>query len=130
MPWTTLASLAACGIGLILLFFVNPSEVNWLPRCYFHELTGLHCPGCGTTRAYYQLLHGHVATALSLNALTVLGLPLLIYVAAADAVQSLTGKPPTSLRVPAWFGWSLLALAIAFAILRNIPVYPLTLLAP
>src|SRR4051812_39541846 len=52
-----------------------PSESAWYPQCLFHTLTGLHCPGCGATRAMYALLHGQLTTALHQNALATLALP-------------------------------------------------------
>ena len=46
--------------------------------CPVLELTGLHCPGCGATRAIWLLLHGDVAGAVGHNALL---LPALAYLA-------------------------------------------------
>jgi len=40
-----------------------------LPPCPFHALTGLPCPGCGTTRAALALARGDVAAALGWNPL-------------------------------------------------------------
>ena len=61
------------GAGAVLYFF-NPSTHGFYPVCEFHQLTGLNCPGCGGTRAVYQLLHGHLLRALEDNALVVLSL--------------------------------------------------------
>ena len=64
---------AILGAGAVLYFF-NPSTHGFYPVCEFHALTGLNCPGCGGTRAVYQLLHGHILHALQDNALFVLSL--------------------------------------------------------
>ena len=61
------------GSGAVLFFF-NPAQHGFYPICLFHALTGLNCPGCGGTRAAYQLLHGHLLRALQDNALFVLSL--------------------------------------------------------
>ncbi len=41
----------------ILSFFDHSS-------CIFHELTGLYCPGCGGTRAFFALLKGDLVRSL------------------------------------------------------------------
>ncbi len=60
--------------GAAILFFFDPTKHNFYPLCQFHLLTGLYCPGCGATRASYQLLHGNFLTALHDNDLYVLSL--------------------------------------------------------
>jgi hypothetical protein len=65
----------ACGTGLAasaaLVATNNPSAGRLhFPTCPFHQMTGLWCPACGLTRGTYQLLHGHVAAALSYNVFT------------------------------------------------------------
>ncbi len=35
-----------------------------LHPCFFYQLTGLYCPGCGGTRAVLELLKGHVLLSL------------------------------------------------------------------
>src|SRR5437867_1628628 len=101
--------IAAVGIGaaLILLWFVNPETASWLPQCPLHAWTGWCCPGCGSTRALHQLLHGHLLAALQLNPL-ILALPL--------------GAVRTRLRAP-WV-WALLTVVVAFGVVRNLPWYP------
>ncbi len=53
---------------VILYGLFNPDQLPF-PKCPFHSLTGLLCPGCGSQRAMYQLLHGHVGAAFKLNQL-------------------------------------------------------------
>lgn len=36
-------------------------------KCIFHEFTGLYCPGCGGTRAFFALLHGHPVLSFRYN---------------------------------------------------------------
>ena len=38
------ASPAAAAV----LYWVEPTDGSWYPRCWLHWLTGLHCPFCGT----------------------------------------------------------------------------------
>ena len=55
----------------VVLLLIPPGSKNahWLPRCWFHEWTGLYCPGCGGTRALRALAHGQVADSLRLHPL-------------------------------------------------------------
>ena len=62
------------GCGLVFIYFFNPSTHGFYPTCLFHQLTGLNCPGCGSTRGLYALLHGNFLIALRDNALFVLSL--------------------------------------------------------
>jgi len=119
----TLTLLAAAAVAL--LFAVKPSELWFLPSCQFYNLTGLHCPGCGLTRATHHLLHGRVLAALHCNALFTLTLPC---VAALGLWR--WWRPDTA---PTWkpaYTWWLLATIVLFGIVRNIPIHPFTLLAP
>ena len=45
-------------VGAVFLFFLNPTSQfgnQYFPKCPFRFITGLQCPGCGSTRACYQL---------------------------------------------------------------------------
>jgi len=104
------------------LYFFNPNSYNFYPVCEFHQLTGLNCPGCGGTRAAYQLLHGHVLRALEDNALVVLSLAGL----AARGVWFKTKKilrRPAGPFLPPEFFWPLLVVAVVFTVLRNLPAF-------
>ena len=110
-----------------MLFFLNPATTWFFPPCFFHRVTGLYCPGCGSTRALHCLLHGEVREALHNNALIVLALPLF---GAMFLVRALSQKPATTPR-RRW-GWLafLLAVVVIFGVVRNIRRPPFSLLAP
>ena len=66
--------------GLIaVVCFLKPGTTPWLPPCQFYKLTGLYCPGCGSTRMLYFLVHGHPWLAFRQNALAMIVLPGVIY---------------------------------------------------
>ena len=118
----TLGVLLALGAtACIVLLFVPPGSphAKWLPKCMFHQLTGLYCPGCGATRALSAMLHGNVKASLHNNFLLFPLLALIVY---------LIVKPQTSLKRPVMI--AVLAVILAFTVLRNIPVAPFTYLAP
>lgn len=75
---------SVCLICLIALLFAaiylarhDPVQMHWMVRCPVHHLSGLKCPGCGTLRAVYSLIHGDLSSALQFNLLSVLMIPLL-----------------------------------------------------
>ncbi|MHC4248064.1 MAG: DUF2752 domain-containing protein [Planctomycetota bacterium] len=126
-----LAAVAVAGVAAAaVLYSFRPGGADIYPSCPFHALTGLHCPGCGTLRALHGLLHGRFIAALGLNVLTVLSIPFLAYVFTVHAVAALRGRPPPAARPTPRLAWSLLGVVLAYWVLRNVPVYPLSLLAP
>lgn len=101
-------------ICLALLFIFNPAQHSFYPRCTFYQLTSWQCPGCGGLRALHQLLHGHILTALQLNALAVLGLPLAAWGAWRELARD--GMKLRSRTV-----WLAGAALLVFGIVRNLP---------
>lgn len=130
-PRVAYIALAVLGsLGVVMLYTFDPRNPGTYPICPFLGITGYHCPGCGTLRALHQLLHGNVIGALGYNPLTVLSLPFIAYSYAAGATRAF--RVPVLPRIfipPAWI-WVLLIGVIAFWVLRNMPVAPLTILAP
>ena len=61
--------LAAGALGAAALAPFAPWLAPLLPACPFHALTGLPCPGCGTTRAALALARGDVFSAFGWNPL-------------------------------------------------------------
>jgi hypothetical protein len=114
-------SVTIAGAGAVLYFF-NPSTHGFYPVCEFHQLTGLNCPGCGGTRAAYQLLHGHIVQALHDNALFVLSLVALSGRGAWFATRKLRNQPTVPF-LPSAALWAFLAIAAVFTVLRNLPAF-------
>jgi len=123
--------LALIGGFVIIYFLFNPSEHSFFLPCPLHYATGYHCPGCGSQRAIHQLLHGNVQNAFWINPLLVLTLPILIYAFAQKAHNYVFN---TQYRVGIFYSktfiYGYFGIAILFWVLRNIPHYPFTLLAP
>jgi Protein of unknown function (DUF2752) len=127
-----LVLLAALGslVVLVTLFLFDPAESAWYPKCVFHELTGWHCPGCGTLRASYLLLHGELLAALSMNVLAVVFLS--VY-APAYLYRGFKGggwRVFETFTFSPWVGWMVALIVVAFWILRNLDVTRLNWLAP
>ena len=126
--YIALALLAAA--GLAALYTVDPRQPGRFPVCPFLGLTGCFCPGCGTLRSLHMLLHGDLVSALGYNPLTVLSLPFIAYSYVAGAARAFSIPAPRPVFVHHRLIWALFAGVIAFWVLRNIPIEPLTVLAP
>lgn len=111
--------LAGAGVGLTMLYKVNPSYSHIFPPCLFHELTGFYCPGCGVTRALHHLLHGEIGAAFAMNPLFVIALPMI----------PLFWSRPQLLR-RSDVGIALMVIVIAYFVLRNVPLWPFEWMAP
>lgn len=119
-------------LGVVAVAVVPPTADSWYPGCTFHAATGLHCPGCGLTRGLHAGLNGRIVQALAYNPLIIVVGPwLAVTVGSALWSWAWGGSRPAPRRQSrVWFSYLLGGLLLAFWILRNIPVYPLTLLAP
>lgn len=126
---TMAMALAAVATAVWALRTFDPNEAGspFLP-CLFHELTGWHCPGCGLTRTLHALVHFDLPGALAMNPLVVLCVPLL----ALMAWHEFNGRrllPTVATRV--LFDARLwIALLVLFGVLRNLPWWPFSWLAP
>ncbi|MBB4035519.1 hypothetical protein GGR21_001412 [Dysgonomonas hofstadii] len=119
-------------VGYLYYSYYAVSGDLWSKQCSFHEFTGLHCPGCGGQRAFFALLHGHILDALHYNALLIIGLPFFLYIFFL-LCQVYIAKDKKFLKYfnfSAKVGYLFLIILTLFFILRNIPVWPFTYLAP
>ena len=126
----SLAVLAVVCIVAAGLYFISPYDAGVYAPCPFYALTDLYCPGCGTLRGLHELLHGRIGSAMGLNPLMVLSLPFIIYSFIRYVAAGMSGRPLRKLFIPSSFIWALLAIILLFWILRNLPYYPFTRLAP
>ena len=128
-------AIAAGAVATVLVAHaIDPVHDRWLPKCPFHELTGLWCPICGSTRAASALAHGDVIATLRHNALFLPALAMVVWLWATYALRAFApslararwaSRPLHLLRRP----WPLLVVVGAFFVLRNVPGLPAHLLS-
>ena len=114
---------AAGGLALAATYVavVDPAERSVMPPCPFHALTGWWCPGCGMTRATHHLLHGDVVGALRFNALLPFVLTLIALAWFDWCARTIGKRPVLTGRLPSWAVTAGIAVAVAFAVVRNLP---------
>jgi hypothetical protein len=110
----------AAAAALSVVAVVDPNEPGHYPTCPFFALTGHWCPGCGSLRALHALAHGDVLGAAARNVLLLAALPLLGWLWLRWVQRSWSGAPRPAPAHPA-FLWAGLVVAVAFAVLRNLP---------
>ncbi|MCB2411563.1 DUF2752 domain-containing protein, partial [Demequina sp. TTPB684] len=127
LAWPALVALVAAG-GTAYIVTHNPHVSGGTFVCPLFATTGLYCPGCGGTRAVYDLAHGNVAGALAMNPLFTLAVPLL-GVLWVRWVMRLRGFVLREWPFPTWAGIALPAVILAFLVLRNVGPFA-SLLSP
>lgn len=120
---------AVCAVGALYLYHHNPYSYP-LP-CIFYLLTGLYCPGCGAGRACYSILHLRFKDAFCYNPLMTILLPLIgLYIVVRLTDWVITGGNHVDSKISVKLLVWILIFTFIYGILRNIPVFPFTLLAP
>lgn len=121
-------AIIIAGISVIAIFyFFNPVSL-FFPKCPVYISTGFHCTGCGSQRALHALLNGHITQAWQQNMLATL-----CYLALLCELIAVIINPrfrPSALLQKKNAAAFVLCAVVLFTILRNIPAYPFTLLAP
>ena len=130
----TLVALAVSGLvaAFVVVGVLPPTDNSWYPKCMSYQFAGIHCPGCGMTRAVHAALNGRFLEALSQNALVFVVVPYLLVMLLRSLWNYLwqIPLPRRTFRQPTWVTVALFAVLLLFAIVRNIPVAPFTSLAP
>lgn len=75
---TFIAIMTGVLVVLALLYWFNPSETSWAPKCLFKATTGLQCSGCGMQRFLHAFMHGRFLEAIQYNYMLVILLPYLL----------------------------------------------------
>jgi len=115
------AGLVAAATTVVAV--VDPHEPGRFPLCPLFAVTGLACPLCGGLRATHDLTHLDLAGAWSANALWTVAVPLLVAAWVWWAVRSRRPDRPraASSRALVVVGTAVVALLLAFGIVRNLP---------
>jgi len=107
----------------------DPTTPNGpLPVCPTKALLGIDCPGCGSLRMVYSLLHGNLPAAARFNALGLVAGVLLVWAYLAWTYGRVVGRRIRSWQHYRWSAAVTMALVAVWFVLRNIPFAPFTAL--
>lgn len=116
--------------GAVVTFLFDPVKSSFLPVCPLFSLTGFACPGCGLTRGFHALFHGDIITAIDFNALIPFWAVVFGWVFVSLILLAVRGRG-----LPMWptypkVLWVFMIVLVGFGVLRNVPIWPLTILFP
>ncbi len=115
------AAAAVCAV----VWFGDPTTPGGLlPRCPTKLLLHIDCPGCGTLRMLYSLMHGDLWAAVRFNALALVGLVLLLWAYVVWSYGQIMGRRILSWTDRRWAPMVTLVLVSVWFVVRNLPFGP------
>jgi Protein of unknown function (DUF2752) len=122
------APIGVAAVAVVVCAFVwwaDPTTPGGLiPVCPTKLLLGIDCPGCGSSRMLYSLLHGHLMAAVRFNALALVALVMLVWAYVAWVYGRVVGRRIWSWPHHRWAAPVTLALVVAWSVVRNLPFGP------
>lgn len=110
---------AIFGVGVLYAFLILHTPFR-IP-CLFREVTGLQCPGCGTSRMALALMRFDIPAAFAYNPVAFFSFPtwFLISIAGFFGHPKILRDPKILLRIL----YINIVIYMIFAIFRNLPLY-------
>lgn len=83
--WIAGVILGIFAASVLLLAYFTPFSLEMITYdCWIHQVSGLYCPGCGGTRAFFALLRGDIVASFFCH-------PLVLYMGILYAVFMIRG---------------------------------------
>ncbi len=118
------------GLLIIILYFSKDPSASTFPKCPLYSTTGIYCPGCGSQRAFHDLLHLNLIGIAKNNILFLVLVLISLYELTITIINRFYDKRLQSILNQKKALLLMLLFVVIYWILRNIPIYPFTLLAP
>ena len=120
------AVLGCAAVAVAYTLFSDPtrSAPDATATCLVKMTTGLDCPGCGGTRAFWYVLNADIPAAARHHIMFVFVLPFLLYLYVAWAGKLLFRWRLPELRVTPTMLGTFLGGWLVFSVLRNLPWAP------
>ncbi len=115
------AAVGVCGV----VWLADPTTPGGLlPMCPTKALLGIDCPGCGSLRMLYALMHGDVADALRYNAVGVVAVVLLVVAFGTWTYGRATGRTIRGWQHWRWSPMVALVVTVTWFVVRNLNFGP------
>lgn len=107
-------------LALIVVYAIfDPSGSVLFPKCFFYQITGWQCPGCGSQRMFHALLHGDIASAWHYNAYLFCLLPVILFLLWLELTRK--KRPQLYRRVYSMpVIWTFIVLTLTWFVARNL----------
>ena len=107
------------GAGLLYAFLILHTPFR-IP-CLFREVTGLQCPGCGTSRMALALMRLDIPAAFFYNPVAFFSFPMWVLI----SIAAFFGRPKAlrSAKVLLRILYINIAVYMIFAVVRNLPLF-------
>lgn len=116
---------AAAAVTCCAVWLSDPTVPGGpIPVCPTKALLGIDCPGCGSMRMLYSLMHGNISAALHFNAVGVLALVLLVWSYGAWTYGRVAGRRISSWHHRRWAAPAVLTVVCIWFVIRNLPIAP------
>lgn len=116
---TKILAGAASAAGVAILYAFPPAQYGFYPRCPFYTYAHFLCPGCGGTRALYEMLHGNMHGAWHYNAFLTVLVPLTLIWFAFGRLRAVRNNQAPDFHLPR-AAWAMVGVvAVLFTLARN-----------
>lgn len=93
-----------------------------IPVCPTKAILNVNCPGCGSARMLYSLVHGDVRGALHFNALGLFAVVALVYTFVMWVTVRVRVRPAVPWHQMRWSSTVVLTLVVAWTAVRILPI--------
>ena len=116
---------AAVALACAGVWWADPTTPGGpLPVCPTKLLFGIDCPGCGSLRMLYSVLHGDLPAAARFNALGLAALVVLVWAYGAWVYGRVADRRTWSWQRHRWAAPVTMLLVLAWSVVRNLPFGP------
>ncbi|PKM52201.1 MAG: hypothetical protein CVV02_02215 [Firmicutes bacterium HGW-Firmicutes-7] len=123
--------IGLCVPLLLLLATAFLYHYGSILKCPFNFFTGFYCPGCGSGRAAYDLIHLDIIGVINHNIAFLIMLPFLAYYGLKVYISIILAKDILPFFYISYRTCMMVLIIIfLYAIIRNIPVSPWNWFAP
>src|SRR6185312_258868 len=118
---------AAAGLCCAAVWIGDPTTPGGpLPVCPTKALLGIDCPGCGSMRMLYSVMHGDVLAAAKFNAVGLVALVLLVFAFGTWTYGRIVGRRIWNWQNYRWSAALTLVVVSVWFVVRNLPFAPFT----